>query len=403
MGQGYFCFLFENCRLLAFGVLTALLSVFGQTFYIGLFNPQIRETFDLAHSELGLIYGFATLTSAVLLPWLGGRYDRSDQRLFLTGTALLLALGCLMLGLAWSAATLFVALFLLRLGGQGLMTHIAMTTMAQRFHAGRGKAVSVAAMGLPLAEAVFPATVIALMAWLEWRHIWLGGATLLLGFLPVLIWLVGGKREVADSVQEVFRQPVRDFTRREVVRDWRFTLLIPSMVAPAFVVTIAFFHQIPLAEAKGWSTELVASGMVLFALGHMVGLVAAGPLVDRFGGSRLFVPSLWPLCGSMLVLTLFESVWAALLWPALLGLGQGLVATALTPLLAERYGLTHLGAIRAMLHGLMIVSTAVGPLLIGGLMDAGVDAGALTAGLAIGVLAAILMAWIGLSVGNKSC
>ena len=151
--RDYLAFLWAHRRLLAFGLLTAMLSGFGQTFYIGLFNPQLRESFNLGHGELGLVYGGATLASALLLTWLGKLYDRSDLRWFLIGAALLLITGCLLLGVSNGLVALLLALFLLRLGGQGLMTHIALTTMAQRFHGGRGKAVSIAAMGLPLAEA----------------------------------------------------------------------------------------------------------------------------------------------------------------------------------------------------------------------------------------------------------
>ena len=68
----YFCFLFLNRRLLVFGLLTAMLSVFGQTYFIGLFNPYLREVSGLAQGELGLVYGGATLLSATLLTWLGG-------------------------------------------------------------------------------------------------------------------------------------------------------------------------------------------------------------------------------------------------------------------------------------------------------------------------------------------
>lgn len=127
-----------------------MLSGFGQTFYIGLFNPQLRDSFALGHGELGLVYGGATLASAALLTRVGRLYDHIDLRLFLSGAAFLLAAGCLLIASSANVILLLLSLFLLRLGGQGLMTHIALTTMAQRFHGGRGKAVSIAAMGLPL-------------------------------------------------------------------------------------------------------------------------------------------------------------------------------------------------------------------------------------------------------------
>ncbi|MDY6981025.1 MAG: MFS transporter, partial [Pseudomonadota bacterium] len=152
---------------------------------------------------------------------------------------------------------------------------------------------------------------------------------------------------------------------------------------------------------KGWSTELVASGLALFAVGHVGGLLGAGPLVDRLTATRLFVPSLLPLFAAMAVLALFDATWAALLWPALLGLGLGFNSSALTPLLAERYGLLHLGAIRALLQALMILSTAVGPPLFGLLLDRGFGTETLATAIAAAILIATLLATIALSASQE--
>lgn len=180
------------------------------------------------------------------------------------------------------------------------------------------------------------------------------------------------------------------------MRDWRFLLIVPGAVTAPFVVTVVFFHQVPLAAAKGWSTDLIASGLALFAIGHISGLLGAGPLVDRLTATRLFVPSLLPQILAMAVLALFDATWAALLWPALLGLGLGLNATVLTPLLAERYGLGHLGAIRALVQALMIFSTAVGPPLFGALLDQGSGTSILAGGIGLGIVLAATLAAIAL-------
>lgn len=394
--RAYACFVGSHWRLLGFGLLCATLSGFGQTFYVGLFNAPLRADFGLGHGSLGLVYGAATLASAGLLAWLGRLYDRLDLRLYLTGAAITLAAGCLLLAAARSLPGLLLALFALRLGGQGLMGHIAMTTMAQRFHGGRGKAVSLAAMGFPLAEAVFPATAVAALTLLDWRGLWLISAALVLVlFLPLLLWLlrgaVGGEAPVPRG-----QEHGPDRTLSETLRDWRFLLLMPAAVAPPFVVTVAFFHQVPLAAAKGWSTELLATGLALFAAGHVTGLLGAGPLVDRFTATRLFAAALLPLAAAMGVLAGFAASWAALVWPALLGLGLGLASTTLTPLLAERCGVRHLGAIRALVQALMILSTAIGPPLVGGLLDLGIGTTVLATGIGLGVLVTVLLARLAL-------
>ncbi len=400
-GNSYFRFLLENRRLLSFGLLAAMLSGFGQTFFIGLFNPHLREISGLAQGELGLVYGGATLGSAALLTWLGGLYDRVSTRLFVASTMVVLMLGCLLLGTAGGTLALLLALFILRVSGQGLMVHISLTTMARRFHESRGKAVSIAAMGMPLAEAVFPAIAVAAMIWMSWHQVWLTGGLILLLLLPLMLWLLGGHTHSAPKDDSDQESTAYNATRRQVLRDWRFVLLIPAALSAPFVVTIVFFYQVPIVEAKGWGNELIASGLAMYAFGHVLGLFSAGSLVDRYTAKRVFVPALVPLFVSMMVLTVFDGQWAAMLWPAILGIGVGLNTPAMTSLLAELYGLVHLGAIRAMLQAVVVFSTAVGPPLFGSLLDLGIQTETLVIAIGTSVLLAIVLAQIALSVKTR--
>ena len=58
-----------------------------------------------------------------------------------------LVVACFAMGIAPVVAMLVVAIYLLRLTGQGLMVHIFSTSMGRYFDADRGKAISVSAMG----------------------------------------------------------------------------------------------------------------------------------------------------------------------------------------------------------------------------------------------------------------
>lgn len=396
--RAYLRFLVDHRRLLAFGLLAATVSGFGQTFYIGLFNNEIRDAFGLTYGELGLVYGGATLAGATLLVLIGRIYDRIDLRAFLVAGAATLAGGCALLGGTEAIAGLAAALFLLRLGGQGMMGHVALTTMARRFHHGRGKAVSVAAMGYPLAEAAFPALAVALLTVVTWRGAWLVAALLVVTlFLPLLLILLRGAGKGEAPPDEHHPAARVDWTLREVLRDRRLAAVVAAAVSAPFVVTVVFFHQVPLAESKGWSRELVASGLGVFALGHILGLLVAGPIVDRWTGRRVLPPALLPLVASMLVLGSFDAQWAALAWPALLGTTLGLAGTSGNALLAELYGVAHLGAIRSLLQALVIVATAVGPPVAGILLDRGFGAAPIAIGLAIAITAIGLAARLALS------
>jgi hypothetical protein len=98
--------------------------------------------------------------------------------------------------MAWIADAwmLVAAIFLLRLFGQGLMGHTAMVAMARWFVATRGRAVSVAGLGVALGEALLPLTFVALSGVFDWRLLWLHGGSHAPGARPILWALLRQER-----------------------------------------------------------------------------------------------------------------------------------------------------------------------------------------------------------------
>ena len=70
----------SNFKIIVFGFVFTFFSSVGQSFFIGLFNSNIREELNISHGEFGTLYGIATLCSSLTLIWLGKKID--DLRLF---------------------------------------------------------------------------------------------------------------------------------------------------------------------------------------------------------------------------------------------------------------------------------------------------------------------------------
>jgi MFS family permease len=387
-------FTIANRRFLAFGLLAVALSGFGQTYFISLFGGELRNELDLSHGAFGSLYSAATLASGLLLFWAGSAVDRLDLRIMTAGVTGGVALGCLVMAAAHTVGQLVLAMFLLRFAGQGLMTHMGFTAMGRYFHAHRGKAVSVAGMGLPLGEAALPPVAVAAVAAWGWRATWTGSAVLLLAvLLPFLLWLLRGhnrrRQEAAASSKEGEAEGTsggHQWTRREVLGDPRFYLLLPAVLAAPLVVTALFFHQAHLAEAKGWPLSWLATSFSAFAATHIAGLLVIGAWVDRLGARRLLPVFLIPMAGGLLTVAGLDHPWAAPLYLGLMGLTMGATGTLLGALWPELYGVAHLGAIRAVVQAAMVLSTAVSPAAAGWLLDAGVTMETIAGGL-VGYLA----------------
>lgn len=376
----YLRFARANARLVGFGFLMAFASSYGQTYFVGIFGPGIRESFGLSQTGWGTIYMIGTLASAVLLPWSGKQIDRLDLRLYAFLVLGLLGLACFVAAATPSAALLVVTVFLLRQSGQGLSSHVAVTTMARYFDFGRGRAIAIASLGFSVGEAVWPILAVIVIASLGWRLSYAGaGAMVLLVLLPVALWLLKGHGErhrehvARSAVDGREHEVVRSWSRGEVLRDPRFWLLLPGIYAPSLILTAMFFHNLDVAQAKGWSATWITGNYVVYALTAVTTSLASGPLIDRIGARRLVPPMLVPLALSLVAVAWGRNpLWV---WPylALAGVNAGLGFTAVAALWPELYGTRHLGAIKSLASALGVFASALGPVIMGGLMDLGVS------------------------------
>ena len=396
-------------RILAFGFALTLFSSFGQTFFIALFGAEIRGEFGLTHGSFGALYALATLGSGFILIWLGGAIDRVSLRVYVRVVVAGLVTAAVLFGSARGLLWLGIAVFTLRLFGQGLMSHTAMTTMSRFFSTSRGKAMSIAALGFPIGEAVLPRLFVAVKEAVGWRISW---AIVALGLAAILVpfveWLL--RKAVRGELGETDASAVREtkagapeppgsprqWSRREVARDPRFHLVLPAVLAPPFIATGVFFHQVALVEAKGWTVEWFAVSFAAFAASQVAASLSVGPLVDRWGASRLLRTYLLPLAAGLLLLAVSRAPVVAMLFMLAAGVTGGVQSTVAGAYWAEVYGVRHLGAIRSLVMALMVFSTAAAPVLSGWMIDTGRSMEFLAALCLGGALAATgLAAWGG--------
>lgn len=389
----YAPFLFAHRRFLAFGFLLPFASAFGQTFFIGIFGGELRAAFDLDNGEFGLVYSLATLANAAAFLPLGRLIDRFDLRAYTTATCLAYAGACLYMAFVPALPVLlFVGFLLLRLTGQGLMSHIGVTAMGRQFDAGRGTAVSIASLGFPAAEAVFPPLGAVLMAMIGWRNTWLVlGIAVAVLLVPTSLWLLRGHAARERERRATLGQPGSEdgsWLASEVLRDRQFHCALPAVLLTPFTVTGLFFHQAQIVDGKGWSLAWFATTFVAYALASTLGTLAAGPLIDRFGARRLLPVFLLPLAVGLAFLAGGRSDWIALAFMLGAGMTAGAGLTLLGALWAEMYGVVHLGAIRSVVWALVVVASALAPALFGYLLDAGIGVEAIAGGcLAAAILA----------------
>ncbi|MDN2567852.1 MFS transporter [Aquibium sp. A9E412] len=371
--MSFVLFLRENARWIAGGFLLTFFSSYGQTFFIALSAGEIRAEYGLTHGQFGTLYMLATLASAFTMPRFGQIVDRHSARTVTLIIVPMLALACVAMALSRSLLVLAVTIYLLRLFGQGMMTHNAFTAMGRWFAAQRGRAVSIVTLGHNVGEAIFPLAFVTVAAIVGWRNGWLvAAAMLLLVALPAIATLMAVERAPRSSDPLPRAAAPRDWTRAEVVRDPQFYLLLLGVMAPGFIGTTIFFHQVYLVELRGWSLEVFASSFTFMAAMTVIFALVAGQLIDRFSAVAVLPSYLLPLSAACLILAGFEAQWAAFAFMGLLGVSYGFSSTLFGAVWPEIYGIRHLGAVRALTVAIMVFATAMGPGITGFLIDLGV-------------------------------
>ena len=397
-------FLIANRRWLATGFLLALGSSFGQTFFISLFAGEIRAAYRLSDGDWGLIYTVATLASAALLLGRGSLADTIPLSRLTPAIAVGFAGAAALMAFGWSVWTLLLAVFLLRFCGQGMFTHIKAIAMARWFVATRGRAMALTNLGYPTGEMMLPLIFIPLLAVIGWRGSWvIVICVLLVGVLPTLIWLLRQDRAPQGTATDA-GSPGLDghhWRRADVLRHWAFWALMPFLLTPGFIGTVVFFHQVHVAEVKGWTLAAMAPGYVAYAAASVSTSFIAGWVSDRFTPPVLLPVAVMPIAVGMIVLgsTAAPSGWFIAL--ALTGISTGISATLAGTLLPYLYGTANLGSIRAISTAVMVFSTAIGPGITGVVIDRGVDFPDQGAAMAVWCVAlSLAMLWVAARLGR---
>jgi MFS family permease len=376
----------------------------GQTYFIALFSGEVRTELSLTHGEFGAVYSLATLLSAFVLLKTGALIDRIELRTFAIACLVVLASASVLFALSNTVWMLFLAIFLLRQTGQGLMSMTASTAMMRYAQSAKAKANSLSNMGYSVAEATLPSLVILLLAVVGWRESWLILSALLAFVMPLaIVLLLHGQvtrhadyqhRIDSDNAPASKASGIRHWTRAEVLRDPYFYLLTPALLSQSLLYTGFMFHQIHLVETKGWSLALWGSLYALFSATTIVTSLLVGVWSDRVGAVKLAPFVTLPMAIGLAALSTSNSVVAAVIFMVAMGLSSGAQGALGAPFYSERYGTRHFGSIKSLASFAMVIMSAMSPVILGWLIDRGVAMNQLLLGGSIYAALIITMALI---------
>jgi len=366
----------SNYKIILFGFVFLFGSSVGQSFFIGLFNSDIRKELNISHGEFGSIYAIATLCSSFLLIWIGKKIDDFKLVHYSIFVIILLAFSSLFFSFVNGIVFLFIGIFLLRFSGQGLMSHTSTTSISRYFEKRRGKALSIVFLGQSLGEFILPVIIVYLLSFIYWRELWLQISIVVLLTLPfVCLFTIKDisiqSREQDDENIKNNLSLIKNWTRKEVLKDFKFYTILPCLLASPFVITGIVINQSFILESKNWGGYTLAKAFMSYSLFTVLTLFFSGLLVDKFTSRKLLFYLNLPMIISLIVLIFFQHPYSAYIFMGLLGMTNGFANVIISSLWAEIYGVNYLGSIKALAGSLMVFSTAIATAIFGILIDLG--------------------------------
>ena len=333
--------------------------VFGIIYSFGVFLGPIAGDLNVGSAAVTVLFSATGVSFYMLGSFTGHLSDRFGPRRVVLAGAMILGAGLVLTALI---DRLWIGYLTYGIGvgmGAACVYVPTLAVVGASFTRRRNTALGIAAAGTGCGMLALPPIAAALIEHYGWRH----GYMILGGGVTVLLALSAGLTATAPP------PPTAPRPLGPVLRSFEFVMLYVSWV----LATTALF--VPLVFLPTFATEHgatpVAASALIALLGGMsiLGRLGIGALGDRIGTLRLFKLAVFVMGASYVLWLALPSYPWLVVFAAILGLAYGIRIALMPGVLIEFFGLQNLGALLGIFFTASGVSSALGPLLAGLIVD----------------------------------
>ena len=361
MIRNYFLIIHQSPRFYTFSIFGIFFSAPGQTFLISLAIPTICHSLNISPLQFASIYSLSTLMASLFLPFIGKLIDRWPIKKTLIFNAFFFFSSILLFSLSASSYGLFVALFFMRLFGQGALTLTATSHTIKQFTLNRGSALSLTQLGYPLSEFIFPGLLIFSLHHIGFRLSFVALALCIpLLYLPLSLF---GISKMPSSHHAPDDQPEHSHSLSYALKDRFFPFYVALSSIPPIMMTAALYFQVDIFSSNGWPIANAAIAIFCYAFFKFLNTLLIGPVIDRFGVVLPLFFLTFCIGLATFLISFNGPPLMAFIYYSLYGLGLGASASTMSYLWALLYGSRYIGEIKGSIAIIRNGATAIAPIL----------------------------------------
>ncbi len=363
------------------GSAACVVLLIGASFFYGfgtIFNEVIDE-FGWSVAATSLAFSLRSEVGGIAAPFIGVLIDRLGAQKVALGGVVISAVGVLLMSEIQAIWHFYAVMMVIAIGSSAAGGSVGLVAIASWFEARRAFAMSMMTLG----GGVGGLLVVAIAALVEefgWR-----GALRALAAIMLTVGIafavnirtrpedhpqpMDGVRASSDGT--TLTPAVRwGMTLRQVMRSRAFIFMSLGLILMNFSTTAVVIHQIPYLEREMHVSKAVAgSSVAFFTMFSIVGRLGAGYLADRFSKRLIMVASCLFVLAGLPILAFADSYMVATVGILIIAPGFGGTIPVRPAMLADYFGTKFFGTINGVVALVTTTGGALGPWLVGWLVD----------------------------------
>jgi len=343
----------------------------------GVFFNALMSEFHWSRATISGASSLAFFMMGFVGMLIGRLNDRYGPRLLMSVTSLFFGAGLMLMSQLNSVLQLYIFYGVLLGIGLSSIDVIALTTIARWFSLRRGAMTGLVKVGTGAGQFTIPLIASFLIGLVGWRHTYLiigvAASLILFGVAQILKRdpdeFQRASRGDTTSRRQIDPDESRSLSFEKTRKTYQFWNLCIVNFLVIFCLISIIIHIVPHARDIGLSAGQAAGVLSTIGGVSMLGRFISGLAIDRYGSRAIMGACLLLLIISLLWLQIAETLWMLFLFAFIYGLAHGGIFTAVSPIVAEIFGIKAHGTILGIVVCFGTTGGAIGPIFTGQLFD----------------------------------